>query len=60
MARRRRYGGWGGFAPYVPVAQRRERTARKILRARKRGEQLEPVWIQGRKIATTACKTGGL
>ncbi len=54
MARRRRYGGWGDFAPYVPVAQRRERTARKILRARKRGEQLDPVCIQGRKIATTA------
>ena len=54
MARRRRYRGWGGFAPYVPVAQRRERTARKILRARKRGEALDPVWIEGRKIATTA------
>jgi len=50
MARPMSYYGW---SPYVPVAQRRERAARKIERLRRSGHEVAPVAIQGRKIATT-------
>jgi len=53
MARRGRYGGWGGYREYVSVAQRRGLAAREALYAKKRGETLEPVSIEGRKIART-------
>ncbi|RLA50550.1 MAG: hypothetical protein DRQ65_08855 [Gammaproteobacteria bacterium] len=44
------YGGW---APYVPVAKRRARAAREINKLRKKGVEIEPVEVQGRKIART-------
>ena len=44
------YGGW---APYVPVAVRREKAAREVKKLRKRGRPVAPVTIEGRKIATT-------
>jgi uncharacterized Zn finger protein len=46
-------GGWGGYRPYVSVARRRQLIAREAHHARKRGEPLDPVLIEGRKIATT-------
>jgi uncharacterized Zn finger protein len=44
------YGGW---SPYVPVAKRRARAAREINKLRKSGMKIEPVEVQGRKIART-------
>ena len=44
------YGGW---APYVPVAERRARAAREVSKLRKKGMKIEPIEIHGRKIART-------
>jgi len=49
-----RYGygyGYGGWAPYVPVAERRRRAMKKMDALRKKGVEIQPVEIQGRKIA---------
>ena len=47
-----RYGGYdGGWAPYVPVAERRRRAARKMASLRKKGVAVQPIQIDGRKIA---------
>jgi len=42
------YGGW---PRYVPVAERREKARRKMKKLRKKGQQIEPIEISGRKIA---------
>src|SRR5215218_6551425 len=47
----RDYGG--GWAPYVPVAERRRKAARIAERLRRKGQVLAPVTIAGRAIATT-------
>ncbi len=45
------YGGW---APYVPVAERRKRAAREVAKVMKRlGRPAEPIAIEGRAIART-------
>lgn len=44
------YGYW---KPYVPVAERRAQTARAITKAKKAGQDMRPVRIEGRTIATT-------
>ncbi len=44
---------WGGWAPYVPVAERRRKALKKMNALRKKGIPIEPVEIQGRKIART-------
>ncbi len=46
----RYYGGW---APYIPVAERRRNAAREVVKLRKKGRLVEPVEIEGRKIAAT-------
>lgn len=46
----RYYGGW---APYVPVAERRRKAERTLAKLRKSGPPAAPVTIIGRKIATT-------
>lgn len=46
----RYYDGW---APYVPVAERRRQAARQMEKLRKKGHPIAPVVIQGRTIATT-------
>ncbi len=38
---------------YIPVAERRRRAAKKVAKMRKSGQQVEPVEVAGRKIATT-------
>ena len=43
----------GDWAPYVPVAARRKKAAGAIKRLRKKGQSVEPVVIEGRRIATT-------
>jgi uncharacterized Zn finger protein len=45
-----RYGGW---APYVPVAKRRANAAREMNKLTKKGAKIEPIEVQGRKIART-------
>jgi uncharacterized Zn finger protein len=47
------YGDYYGFAPYVPVAERRKRAARKLAQLRKKGHVPAPVQLDGRAIATT-------
>ncbi|MGB8932293.1 MAG: SWIM zinc finger family protein, partial [Anaeromyxobacteraceae bacterium] len=47
------YGNYYGFPPYVPVAERRRRAAKKLAQLRKQGREPAPVAIAGREIATT-------
>ena len=47
------YGGYGSWAPYVSVAERRLTAEREIAKLRKKGQRLEPVIIEGRTIART-------
>ena len=42
----------GGWAPYVPVAERRRKAAREMAKLRKKGHPVSPVIIEGRTIAT--------
>ncbi len=44
---------YGGFPPYVPVAERRRRAALEIASLHKKGKPTAPVTIPGRAIATT-------
>ncbi len=44
---------WRQWAPYVSVAERRRRAMRKMAALRKRGVDIQPVEIEGRKIAKT-------
>jgi uncharacterized Zn finger protein len=49
-----RYGGYGGWKPYVPVAKRRAQAARYATQlAKKEKRTLCPVKIEGRKITCT-------
>ncbi len=41
------------WMPYVSVAQRRARAAREMRKLRKKGKKIEPVEVEGRKIAHT-------
>ncbi len=45
-----RYGGW---SPYVSVGERRARARKKMDKLRKKGMDIKPVEIEGRKIART-------
>lgn len=47
----RRYDG--GWARYVPVAERRKKAAREIEKLRKKGRPVDPVVIEGRTISKT-------
>ena len=42
-----------GWRPYVPVAKRRRKTAKTIAAVMKVGQEVEPVEIEGRRIAAT-------
>jgi uncharacterized Zn finger protein len=44
---------WGGWKPYVSVAKRREQAQRKMNSLKKQGVDVQPVTIEGRKIANT-------
>jgi len=46
------YYGYG-WRPYVPVAQRRARALRELKKLQKQGKKIDPVEIEGRKIART-------
>jgi uncharacterized Zn finger protein len=43
----------GDWAPYVPIAARRKKAVGAIKKLRKKGRSVEPVVIEGRRIATT-------
>src|SRR4051794_13702823 len=43
----------GGWAPYVPVAERRRQAEREMQKLRKTGHPVAPVVIEGRMIAST-------
>ncbi|HEY0835929.1 MAG TPA: SWIM zinc finger family protein [Azospirillum sp.] len=45
--------GYGGWAPYVPVAERRRQAALEVAKLRKKGQPVSPVVIEGRAIAST-------
>src|SRR4051812_15726491 len=45
--------GYGGWAPYVPVAERRRRAERAMAKLRRKGHPVAPVTIEGRTIART-------
>ena len=45
--------GWGFYAPYVPVAQRRANALREVRRLAAKGKQVSPVEIAGRAVAST-------
>jgi uncharacterized Zn finger protein len=45
--------GFGAWAPYVPVAERRRKAAREIARLKKAGQPVTPIVIEGRKIAAS-------
>lgn len=44
---------WFAFRPYVPVAKRRAQAAAEVAKRKKKGEEVSPVQIAGRTIATT-------
>ncbi len=45
--------GYGAWAPYVPVAERRRNALLEIARLKKTGQPVAPVVVEGSKIATT-------
>ncbi len=42
-----------GWKPYVPVAQRRAQAAKEVAKRAKKGQEVSPVRIEGRTIAST-------
>jgi uncharacterized Zn finger protein len=44
--------GWG-WKPYVPVARRRAKAMQQMEKLRKKGQDIQPVHIEGRQIART-------
>lgn len=48
------YGGWGRWAPYVPVAERRSKGERHAAKLGKKGRTLKPVLPSGRGRALAA------
>lgn len=50
MARDKSYGG---FAPYVPVSEHRARAAKSAAALRKKNPDIEPVVVDGKKLART-------
>jgi uncharacterized Zn finger protein len=47
------YGSYGGWAPYVSVAERKKKAAKKVATLQKKGKVINPVRIDGRVIART-------
>ena len=44
---------WNDWAPYVPVARRRQQAKKKMQALRKKGIDIQPIEIAGRRIAKT-------
>src|SRR3990167_3523732 len=45
--------GYFGYAPYVPVVERRRQAKKKIEKLRKKGMDVQPIELEGRKITKT-------
>jgi uncharacterized Zn finger protein len=50
---RYRYDGWGGYPPYVSVAERKKAAAKEIAALAKKGKKVSPVVLEGTAIART-------
>ena len=46
-------GWYGGFAPYVRVADRKRKAAKEVEKLKKKGQVCEPIVLEGRSIANT-------
>ena len=46
-------GGWGGYPPYVSVAERQALAANEIAKLTKKGKKVSPVVLESRTIAST-------
>lgn len=44
---------YDGFAPYVPVAERKRQAAKEIEKLKKKGQVCQPIVLEGRTIANT-------
>jgi uncharacterized Zn finger protein len=44
---------YGGFAPYVSVAERKRKAAKEVEKLKKKGEICSPIVIEGRTVANT-------
>ncbi len=51
MKRRSSYSSYNGWAPYVSVAERRANAVKELAKMKKKGLDVQPVEISGRKIA---------
>jgi uncharacterized Zn finger protein len=49
----RYYDDYYGYKPYVPVAERRAQAAREVAKRVKKGQEVCPIRIEGRNIAST-------
>lgn len=49
--RRQRYGDYGGWPAYVPVAQRRAKAKHEVRKLQRKGQDIQAVEIEGRTIA---------
>lgn len=47
------YSSWGGWAPYVTVAERKRKAAKKVEQLRKQGKTINPISLEGRTIVRT-------
>lgn len=45
--------GWGNYPPYIPAAQRRAGALREVQKLARKGQQMSPVKVAGRAIAST-------
>jgi len=43
--------GYGGWPPYVPVAERRRKAAAKVASLKKKGRAVSPILLRGHAIA---------
>jgi uncharacterized Zn finger protein len=44
---------YGGFAPYVTVAERKRKAAKEVEKLKKKGQVVQPIVLEGRSIANT-------
>ena len=53
MSRKNASYNFGGFAPYVPVAEKKDKAQKTITKLKRTNPNLAPVVIEGRKLAKT-------
>lgn len=45
--------GYGGFPPYVPVAERKRKASKEVAKLKKKGKEIQPIVIEGKSITNT-------